>query len=210
MVLRKIIIRPLAVIVSAGLPLGAVLTAGASTAAAGRGADLRPAASCGSWRWPVKTGADKDRHAVRTAVVRTTIRYLRARTAPSSFPSYYQNHRFRGAERHIYQLDGTRLTAFKLEDDGDIHLILKNNLGKSMIAEIPRPGCVRSSSLWRAAIATARASFMRRYTVTTSWHHVSRRITIRGLGFFDEVHGQDGVAPNGIELHPVISVRFGS
>jgi hypothetical protein len=28
------------------------------------------------------------------------------------------------------------------------------------------------------------------------------------LGFFDFAHGQDGVAPNAIELHPVISIRF--
>ena len=30
----------------------------------------------------------------------------------------------------------------------------------------------------------------------------------RGLGFFDFAHGQDGVAPNAIELHPVISIEF--
>ena len=28
--------------------------------------------------------------------------------------------------------------------------------------------------------------------------------TITGVGFFDVLHGQTGVAPNGIELHPVI------
>jgi hypothetical protein len=207
---RKITIWAAAVIASASLPLGAVLTANASTSAASRGAHVRAATTCGSWRWPVKTGADRDRHAVSKTVIHTTIRFLRTRTAPSSFPSFFQNHRFRGAERHIYQLKGTRLTAFKLEDDGDIHLILVNNLGKSMIAEIPKPGCVRSASLWRSAIKSARASFMHRYSVTTSWHHVNQRITIRGLGFFDEVHGQDGVAPNGIELHPVISIHFGS
>jgi hypothetical protein len=34
-------------------------------------------------------------------------------------------------------------------------------------------------------------------------------VTLRGLGFFDFAHGQDGVAPNAIELHPVISIEFG-
>jgi len=33
-------------------------------------------------------------------------------------------------------------------------------------------------------------------------------VTVRGLGFFDFAHGQDGVAPNAIELHPVISIEF--
>ena len=29
--------------------------------------------------------------------------------------------------------------------------------------------------------------------------------TLTGVGFFDPIHGQAGVAPNGIELHPVLS-----
>src|SRR5439155_9710638 len=28
--------------------------------------------------------------------------------------------------------------------------------------------------------------------------------TLSGVGFFDFLHGQTGVAPNGIELHPVV------
>jgi hypothetical protein len=38
---------------------------------------------------------------------------------------------------------------------------------------------------------------------------VSEPVTLQGLGFFDFAHGQDGVAPNAIELHPVISIVFG-
>ena len=29
-------------------------------------------------------------------------------------------------------------------------------------------------------------------------------VRITGVGFFDYLHGQRGVAPNGIELHPVV------
>src|SRR6202035_518291 len=36
----------------------------------------------------------------------------------------------------------------------------------------------------------------------------SESVTVRGLGFFDFAHGQDEVAPNAIELHPVISIVF--
>jgi hypothetical protein len=32
-------------------------------------------------------------------------------------------------------------------------------------------------------------------------------IEITGVGFFDFEHGQSGVAPNAIELHPVLAVR---
>jgi hypothetical protein len=33
--------------------------------------------------------------------------------------------------------------------------------------------------------------------------------TLTGVGFFDFIHGQTGVAPNGFELHPVLSICFG-
>jgi len=33
-------------------------------------------------------------------------------------------------------------------------------------------------------------------------------VRVTGVGFFDYVHGQSGVAPNGIELHPVLDVEF--
>jgi hypothetical protein len=31
-------------------------------------------------------------------------------------------------------------------------------------------------------------------------------VRITGVGFFDYIHGQHGVAPNGVELHPVLNV----
>jgi hypothetical protein len=34
------------------------------------------------------------------------------------------------------------------------------------------------------------------------------KATLIGVGFFDRLHGQLGVAPNGIELHPVLDVTF--
>jgi hypothetical protein len=33
-------------------------------------------------------------------------------------------------------------------------------------------------------------------------------VRVTGVGFFDFLHGQRGVAPNGIELHPVLEVEF--
>jgi hypothetical protein len=33
-------------------------------------------------------------------------------------------------------------------------------------------------------------------------------VTITGVAFFDKLHGQTGVAPNGIELHPVLSITI--
>jgi len=33
-----------------------------------------------------------------------------------------------------------------------------------------------------------------------------RLVTVTGIGFFDHIHGQTGVAPHGIELHPMLQV----
>jgi hypothetical protein len=78
-----------------------------------------------------------------------------------------------------------------------------------MIAEIPSPSCVSTKSLWKPQIRRARRSVTSRYIIThDSWTHIRRYVTIKGLGFFDEIHGQTGVAPNGIELHPVTRIRW--
>jgi hypothetical protein len=88
------------------------------------------------------------------------------------------------------------------------HLVIRNAAGKTMIAEIPSPRCVSRKSLWRSQIRAARRTFMARDHATTSWKQVHQRITLRGLGFFDEIHDVTGQAPNGIELKPVTRVRF--
>jgi hypothetical protein len=36
---------------------------------------------------------------------------------------------------------------------------------------------------------------------------ISGLATVTGVGFFDFWHGQPGVAPNAIELHPVVGFR---
>jgi len=110
-------------------------------------------------------------------------------------------------ELHTYQVTAY-LTQYKKEDDGDIHLVLKDSAGRSMIAEIPYGGCVPTISRWKTAIASARTTFTQHYTVSTSWHYLHRLVDVRGLGFMDVLHGQTGVAPNGVELHPVIYIRF--
>jgi hypothetical protein len=43
---------------------------------------------------------------------------------------------------------------------------------------------------------------------SSSWTDLrGHTATITGIGFFDIDHGQTGVAPNAIELHPVIGFR---
>jgi len=52
------------------------------------------------------------------------------------------------------------------------------------------------------------SEFNARFTATTSFQTANIPVQIKGVGMFDFLHGQTGVAPNGIELHPVLDVIF--
>ena len=163
------------------------------------------ATGCGVERWPVKTGTDADRAKVKVStLVETTISYLRSRPKPAHYPT---SNRIAPVELTRYHETAT-LTQYKIEADGDIHLVVKDSAGRSMIAEIPNPSCVGSSSPFRTRIATARTNFQNQLHATTSWKHVSRTVRLDGVGFFDVLHGQTGVAPNGIELHPILGIAI--
>jgi hypothetical protein len=172
-------------------------------------AAAQAATACGSWRWPVKTGADATRYRVSGTLTYTSVGYLDRLTRPASFGSYAQDHRIKWPEFRTWQISRVTLVAVKLEDDGDLHLRLRSSTGQQMIAEIPRPGCVSPVSRWKTGITSARYAVTSRYPVSLySWHYIYRSISIRGLGFFDEEHNVTGAAPNDIELHPVINIRF--
>jgi hypothetical protein len=78
-----------------------------------------------------------------------------------------------------------------------------------MISEIASPACVGSSSRLLSGIQNARSEFDARYIPTSSFQTANVPVTVTGDGFFDYVHGQTGVAPNGIELHSVLDIQFG-
>lgn len=160
--------------------------------------------SCPVERGPVKEGSDADRAKVDNTAVTKTVNYLRNIGKPSVYPT---NARVTQAELHKYRVVA-HLRQFKEESDGDYHLVLKDSSGRSMIAEIPYGGCVPAASRWKTAIAKTRSAFNHHYSVSTSWHYVNRKVVLQGIGFMDVLHGQTGVAPNGVELHPVTHVYF--
>jgi hypothetical protein len=162
------------------------------------------ASGCGVERWSVKTGTDADRGHVSSKVVATSEASLVKIPKPSHYPS---NNRIAPTELHVFQITVT-VTQYKEEADSDIHLVLRDSANHSMIAEIPDPRCVRSTSRWRSNIVSTRSTWTHAYPLSTSWHHIRRKVTLRGLGFFDVPHGQTGVAPNAIELHPVIRLQL--
>ena len=79
-----------------------------------------------------------------------------------------------------------------------------------MITEIPDPACVGAGSPFKSSVQNARAAFDAMLTPTPTFQKVNQPVHASGVGFWDTVHGQNGVAPNGIELHPVLGISFGS
>jgi hypothetical protein len=162
-------------------------------------------AQCGVERWSVKTGTDPDAGLVNlNSSTNTTIASMRAIPAPSPIPA---NNRVAPTETTVWVINAT-LTEFKLENDSDYHLVISDASGNTMITEIPSPTCVGSGSPFFSAIQNSRAKFDAQFTATTSFQTVNMPVQIVGVGMFDFLHGQTGVAPNGIELHPVLDIVF--
>jgi hypothetical protein len=152
-------------------------------AKAGRSEATGSRIACGSERWTVKTLQDKPTlRPARTA----TVHYLVTRTAPAVLR----------ATRLSFERNLTVIANVKRvirEDDGDLHLVLYSG-ADHMIAEAPDADCTTKAVLRdRNSMALARDLV-----------RVCTRARITGVAFFDFKHGQTGVAPNAIELHPIL------
>jgi hypothetical protein len=161
--------------------------------------------ACGVERWSVKTGTDADIGKVNVnSSTANTIATMRGWTAPNPIPA---NNRVSPFETTVWVLNAT-LTQYKLESDQDYHLILQDSGGLTLIAEIPDPACVGTGSPFAAGVSRARAAFDAKLNATTSFQTANIPVQIKGVGMFDFLHGQTGVAPNGIELHAVLDIVF--
>lgn len=164
-------------------------------------------AACGVERWSVKTGTDPQAPAISlSSYISSTIYNFHQSTRPSSLPS---NGRVSPRETTQYRLSGT-LTKYVRESDSDYHLVIKDSAGRTMIIELPASNCVGAGSPFGTGISRARSQFDAKFTATTSFKTTSTAVTIKGIGFWDYLHGQTGVAPNGIEIHPVLDITFPS
>jgi hypothetical protein len=165
----------------------------------------RHALSCGVERWNVKTLQDPAGRALDLSnIVHTSVGALRAKGVLRG-PN---GSRGSGVESTLYEVRA-RLVSAKVEEDNDIHLVIKElTTSGTMIVEFPlAPGCTTNATTGaKTRMKNARNAFGDACGIPGSSHFtkLKGRATIRGIGFFDFLHGQTGVAPNGIELHPVL------
>ena len=147
----------------------------------------------------MKTGQDPQAGQVNLgSVTPTTVGYLTSLPAQPSLPDDY---RLAPVELTQYEITGT-IVDFGIEHDNDYHVLIKDNSSNNeMIAEIPDPACVPTSSPFAAMIANTRSVFAANATIGAT-------VAIKGVGFFDSNTLTSGVAPNKIELHPALDVNF--
>jgi hypothetical protein len=166
----------------------------------------RTFAQCSGERWPVKIGTDPDATLVNLgSTTATTIAALHGIAKPATLPD---NARVQTTETRTWVLNAT-LVKYVRSFDADYHMVLSDSAGRTMIAEIPDPGCVGPGSPFAAGIAHARAQFDAVFTATDTFQTANVPVQVTGVGFFDFPAGQEGIAPNGIELHPIIDITFG-
>ena len=163
-------------------------------------------AQCSGERWNVKTGIDADAALVNiNSVNATSIDSLVSLPKPNTLPD---NNRIKPAEITTWTLTATLIRYVK-SYDADYHIVFQDSAGRTMIGEIPDPGCVSPTSNFRSGIIHARAQFDAMFTATNSFKSANVPVVVTGVGFFDYNEGQEGIAPNGVELHPIIDIAFG-
>ena len=164
---------------------------------------------CGTELWAMKTLRDRDAAHINFAPHDTSIAWLAAQRAPSD-PDLVA-HRLAPVETTVWRVRA-QLVGYRIEADGDYHLVLRDpRNGATMIGEIPIPRCVTTRGAQYAALR-AKIDRIGHHPATRFWWWLDYHgatpptITVAGVGFFDRIHQQDGVARNGVELHPVLGV----
>lgn len=160
--------------------------------------------SCGVERWSIKTCIDADTtHVNFGLILPSTIAYQRSLPVQPSLPP---NNRL-PLEDTVFQID-CRLARFKLEADGDVHCVIVSGTD-SMVSEICDPTCPGISTTSRyGQLLALRSWFVGTYNPTSSWQYPNVMVRITGVGFYDFLHGQIGIPPNGREIHPILTMSL--
>jgi hypothetical protein len=212
--------------VLAGTLLTAAMVAGLAAFGHPRvGSGATAAALCGgSNRWDVKTLSDlrgstlpplnpdaNPPPVLKSDAEVRTIRYL---VTQAHDKIGTKTPRLVGVEQRKYVLKDVTLVEAKVEEDQDLHLVIRDSETPQnrMIVEFPNGACnVNAPPTYKGLIKKARAAVDAllpecRTGAIRGWVQLHGTATMRGVGFFDLVHGstQHGVAQNEVELHPAL------
>lgn len=162
-------------------------------------------AQCGSdlARWNAKTLNDGSQ--LTTVAIHTTIAEQDSLPRP---PKWQAQPRYPN-ERVLLTLEGDIVMAGEEANDNDFHLVFTDG-NNSMIIEIPSPDDCQEITTHQTEYELARKKAESLFgTITgTAVHPVTpKHVKVTGYGFYDKIAHGDGHAPNGREIHPVLSIQ---
>lgn len=165
------------------------------------------AQECGKERWDIKTLSDPDTLSINfDSIVCTTVREQIRLPKPSNV----RGSRL-ASETTQYELTAY-ITGFKLEADRDIHITIQDSTGAAMVIEVIDPQCTMAKETSRyEQLRDVREWFIDNIGNPTRKFKILKEpilVTITGIGYYDFIHGQTGMAANGREIHPVLKMEL--
>lgn len=149
----------------------------------------------------MKAVTDEQAMQIGLVPIPTFIESLQRIPAPRPLP---HDSRIAPVETTIHSVTAT-LIAYRLTPQAEIQLVLSDESRRTIVATIPSLACVAGSRFF-SEIQRARTEFERWYFPTAAFADTRRAITVQGVGFFDFLQGQRGLAPNGLSLDPVTAI----
>ena len=169
---------------------------------------------CGTERWAVKTLTDADASSIQSMQPKPMkVAELITQTAPSKLPATSRV----PFEKNLVTVHAL-LIGWKIEGepggDQDFHIVIADpdDTSKQMIVEVPSPKCQKAcSSIFLTKFQNNRDAVPAKLgQPATSFQSLPDAwiVDIVGPPLFDFNHGQIGLAPNCVEIHPVVDITF--
>jgi hypothetical protein len=169
--------------------------------------------TCGVERWHIKTLDDAYVKTIKWTPTRVTVTTMDGYAVPSGYSSSNDTTRYAPHETTSYIIRGV-LVGWKKETDHDFHIVIAdpNSPSHTMIIEPPDLTCsMACASNFGNYYSSVRAKMVACFgNPPSSFTNFPAGIIVdvTGVAYYDPLHGQTGVAPNGIELHPLLSLQW--
>jgi hypothetical protein len=166
---------------------------------------IRVIRDCGRWRWDVKILADPDSGIVDFEHPKMTTIGDLARLRPLVTTEFLPR---QWGERNIYTVTAD-LYAYAIDSYRDCLLSLRDpRNGATLVAAIPDPDCPEVSATPRAPLYRRMRAWLRD-SVGEPSPRLPRpvRVTLTGVGIYDRLQNQNGMAENGLTRHPVVALE---
>jgi hypothetical protein len=164
--------------------------------------------TCGTERWAVKTCYDADTVNIDfNNIVPSSVAYQRSLTKPT-LPG--DNVTRLSTEDTVYSMD-CYIIKTVLESDQDYHVEICTigNTAETMVAEVVNPECPNIVNTSRySQLKAIRDWYTAQFSPTSSFKNIGVSVHLTGVGFFDFLHGQTGIPPNGREIHPILTMTL--